>query len=116
VKYAAEIVSSIPEKERIRVYYAHGRDGLETDPAGSAHTRLLEFCGGINVADVSHKIGLGSTNVSMEQILLWDPDLIILGYATEEFLANRIMTDSRWSPLKLEVKYLIHKESQAYPN
>jgi glutamyl-tRNA synthetase len=33
----------IPEDERVRVYYAEGAEGLETDPQGSIHTQVLDL-------------------------------------------------------------------------
>ena len=44
-------VSSIPDSEKVRVYYAEGPKGLQTDPTGSSHSELIELAGGINVAD-----------------------------------------------------------------
>lgn len=39
-------VSSIPIEQRVRVYYAEGSLGLQTDPNGSQHSQLIELCGG----------------------------------------------------------------------
>jgi len=41
LSYVNGIVSKIPDNEKIKVYYAEGKDGLSTDPTGSMHTRLL---------------------------------------------------------------------------
>jgi iron complex transport system substrate-binding protein len=98
-KYVTEIVSTIPEKDKIKVYYAEGKDGFSTDPAGSAHTRLLEFCGGSNVAHVSVKPG-GMANTSLEQLFLWDPDMIIIGRGSQASLFNAVMADPRWGQLR----------------
>jgi iron complex transport system substrate-binding protein len=70
-------VENIPEDKRIRVYYAEGPNGLQTDPETSPHTQVLKLVGGKNVADVSMQKGYGRTEVSLEQILLWNPDMII---------------------------------------
>ncbi|MGB4505229.1 MAG: ABC transporter substrate-binding protein, partial [Syntrophaceticus sp.] len=65
-KYCKDTVSDIQEKskkieesERVRVYYAEGAKGLQTDPKGSHHTEVLDLVGGINVADVELKGGMG---------------------------------------------------------
>jgi iron complex transport system substrate-binding protein len=100
MKYVTGIVSTIPEKIRIRVYYAEGKDGFSTDPVGSMHTRLLEFCGGVNVAQVALKVNFGMADASMEQIFLWDPDMIIIGRGSQVSLFKTIMTDPRWTPLR----------------
>ena len=98
--YVEGIVATIPDDEKIKVYYAEGKEGFNTDPVGSQHTRLLEFCGGINVADVELKAGYGMAGTSMEQILLWNPEMIIIGRGSQTSLHETIMTDSRWTDLK----------------
>ncbi|MCL2150468.1 MAG: ABC transporter substrate-binding protein [Dehalococcoidia bacterium] len=94
--YVNTITANIPADERIMVYYAEGTNGLSTDPAGSFHTDLITFCGGNVVADVQLLPGVGQVTVSMEQILLWDPDLIIIGRGSQANLYLTIMTDSIW--------------------
>ena len=100
MKYVTGIVSNIPDSAKIKVYYAEGKDGFSTDPVGSMHTRLLEFCGGLNVAQVTLKPGYGMADASMEQILLWDPDMIIIGRGSQATLFKTILSDSRWSSLR----------------
>ncbi len=98
--YVDSIVSKIPDSEKVTVYYAEGKDGLSTDPTGSMHTRLLEVCGGINVADVPLQQGMGQAAASMEQILLWDPDMIIIGRSTQATLYDAVMSDATWGQLR----------------
>ncbi len=98
--YVNKIVATIPEKDKIKVYYAEGKEGFSTDPEGSMHTRLLEFCGGINVAQVTLKPGYGMADASLEQIMLWDPDMIIIGRGSQATLYKTILTDTRWSQLR----------------
>jgi iron complex transport system substrate-binding protein len=99
MNYVTKTVSTIPDKDKIKVYYAEGKDGFSTDPVGSMHTRLLEFCGGINVAQVTLKPGYGMADASLEQIILWNPDMIIIGRGSQSTLFNTILTDARWSQL-----------------
>jgi iron complex transport system substrate-binding protein len=98
--YVNKIVATIPDKDKVKVYYAEGKEGFSTDPAGSMHTRLLEFCGGINVAQVTLKPGYGMADASLEQILLWNPEMIIIGRGSQATLFKTILTDARWSQLK----------------
>ncbi|MDD3269730.1 MAG: hypothetical protein PHX14_10440, partial [Syntrophomonadaceae bacterium] len=42
---------------------------LQTEPQGSAHTRVIKMVGGVNVAKVPMKGGKGLTPVSLEQVL-----------------------------------------------
>jgi iron complex transport system substrate-binding protein len=69
-------LSSIPEDKRPRVYLARGPDGLETGLKGSINTEIIERAGGRNVADAQDQ-RRGIANVSPEQLLLWNPDIII---------------------------------------
>ena len=98
--YVSSIVSQIPASSRVKVYYAEGKDGLSTDPLGSQHTALMAFCGGSNVASVALLPGMGQAAATMEQILLWDPDMIIIGRGTQADLYKTVMTDPRWSTLR----------------
>ena len=103
VKYAKEIADRIPDAERIRVYYAEEQDGLHTDPSGSSHSRLIDLCGGINVADCDITPGYGRTAVSIEQVMSWDPQLIICGTdkgSADSGSYNTILNDGKWSEIK----------------
>ncbi|BDC36083.1 ABC transporter substrate-binding protein [Candidatus Methanoliparum sp. LAM-1] len=86
-------VSDIPDNEKRRVYYAEGPDGLMTDPKGSPHSQLIEICGGINIADCPLKMGYGRTEVNMEQVISWNPEIIIAG---DQIFYDKIYSDPRW--------------------
>lgn len=77
LKDVKEKVSKIPEKDRITVYYAEGPDGLSTEPDTSGHAAVLKFANAANVATVEGKPGSGMSPVSLEQVLAWDPQVII---------------------------------------
>jgi iron complex transport system substrate-binding protein len=103
VTAVAEAVAGIPPEKRVRVYYAEGVKGLETDPQGSMHTEVLELAGGINVADVPMLKGYGRSAVSLEQLLAWNPDVIIAGYDKEAEngdLYRQILSESAWGRVK----------------
>ena len=67
-------IAGIPAEQRPKVYYARGPRGLETGLAGSINVETIEFMGVRNVA--SQRPG-GLALVSIEQVLLWNPDVII---------------------------------------
>ena len=69
-------VAGVPEVQRPRVYLARGPDGLETGLKGSINTEIIERAGGRNVADGGDQ-RRGIANVSPEQVLLWNPDIIV---------------------------------------
>lgn len=93
-KEVTNVVSKIPEDEKVRVYYAEDTDGLKTDPSGSVHGQLIDFCGGKNVADVRIQGGKGQTDVSMEQVLKWNPEVIIT--TDPHFYKSVVYNDSNW--------------------
>ncbi|EPL3992381.1 ABC transporter substrate-binding protein [Providencia stuartii] len=66
-------------------YLARGAKGLQTGTRGSIHTEAIEILGFRNVADIPNFRGL--TEVSMEQLYDWNPDIIITQYQeAEEFI------------------------------
>jgi iron complex transport system substrate-binding protein len=93
-------VNAIPAAKRRRVYYAEGPAGLETEPSDSMHSEALIFAGAHNVATVPNQQGYGNTPVSMEQVLLWNPEIIIGGYdhtvSPGEFY-TKVWKDPAWS-------------------
>ncbi|WP_374832715.1 iron ABC transporter substrate-binding protein [Paenochrobactrum pullorum] len=84
-------LGNIAPENRPSVYYGRGADGLETGMDGSINLEILNFVGGKNVAAVTGKGGL--TNVSLEQVLTWNPQ-IILG-SDEKFVAS-VKADPLW--------------------
>jgi len=92
-------VSAIPADKRRRVYYAEGPTGLETEPGNSVHSEALIFAGAQNVAAVPGQQGYGHTPVSMEQVLLWNPEIVLSGYdhtgSPGEFYKN-IWSNPAW--------------------
>lgn len=67
----------IPEEDKVTVYYGNGEQNLETAPAGSIHSEIIDFVDAINIADVEVEGG-SRIEISAEQLLAWDPDYIIL--------------------------------------
>ena len=67
----------IPEDEVVRIYYGNGEDSLETAPVGSPHAQIINMVKGINVAELEMEDG-GRIQISAEQLLAWDPDVIIV--------------------------------------
>lgn len=69
-------IAEIPLESRPRVYYARGPAGLETALSGSINVEVLDLLGVKNVAGEALGRG-GLASVSMEQILAWDPEVIV---------------------------------------
>jgi iron complex transport system substrate-binding protein len=71
----ARRVSGIPANARPRVYYGRGPQGLNTGLAGSISAEAIDQVGAINVAAELGQGGL--VQVSIEQVLHWNADVII---------------------------------------
>ncbi|MCQ2566439.1 MAG: ABC transporter substrate-binding protein [Clostridia bacterium] len=70
--------ASIPEDQRVSVYYAEGEDGLQTDPEGSDHSRAFTAVNAKNAAEIEDfDAYYGRVTVSMEQIMEWDPEYVV---------------------------------------
>jgi len=88
----AERVAAVPADRRPRVYYGRGPEGLETGLAGSINVELLAVVGAVNVAASS--AGGGLAQVSLEDVLVWDP-AVILGL--DAAFVRHAREDPRWS-------------------
>jgi iron complex transport system substrate-binding protein len=87
-------IAGIPAEQRPKVYYARGPRGLETGLAGSINVETIEFMGVRNVA--SERPG-GLAVVSIEQVLIWNPDVII---TIDRDFAAGVSHDPLWSAVK----------------
>jgi iron complex transport system substrate-binding protein len=88
-------IASIPEAKRPRVYYGRGSNGLETGLAGSINLEVLERVSAVNVAAAAGTGGL--TKVSIEQVLAWNPDVIL---ALDPTFYRSVATDPLWTTVK----------------
>ena len=112
-KYLSEVqatASSIPQSERKTVYYASGEDGLSTYASGNSHGQLISLVGGKNVADTEIQNSGGELTVSIEQIMSWNPDVII---ATDEDFYNKVYTDSKWANVKAVKDHQVYISPQS---
>jgi iron complex transport system substrate-binding protein len=83
----------MPKGGRPRVYYARGPRGLETGLGGSINVETIEML----AQNVAGETRGGLANVSIEQVLLWNPDVIIT--IDQDFAAN-VRSDPAWAPVK----------------
>ena len=78
---------------RPRVYYARGPRGLATGLGGSINVETIEMLG----RNVAGETQGGLANVSIEQILVWNPEVIVT--IDQEFAAN-VRNDPSWAAVK----------------
>ena len=77
--------------DRPRVYYGRGPDGLETPLPGSPSASNIEQAGAINVAGTLGRNAI--VPVTREQILSWDPQIII---AQQRSFYDQLLRGRQW--------------------
>ena len=77
-------------KEHPLVYYGRSASGLQTGGKGSINVEALEVLGARNAAAEARA---GLVTVSFEQVLLWNPEVIL---TTDPNFWKSVWTDSRW--------------------
>jgi iron complex transport system substrate-binding protein len=91
---AARVAEELPESDRKRVLYAQGEYGTEVLGVGSIHAEVLDVVSAINVAELSAVASDGGNEVSLEQIMLWDPEVLIL---SPDANYDEIFDDPAWA-------------------
>lgn len=93
-------VGGLSDDQKVTLYYAEGSEGLQTEPESSPHALTFKLAGAKNVADVEVSPGKGMSQVSLEQVLAWDPEVII-AWSTKVRggASDTIMTDKNWAQI-----------------
>ncbi len=94
MKTVAGRVGQVPKQQRPRVYYARGPAGLETGLAGSINIEVLEFMGVLNVPS---EMQGGLVTVSLEQVLRWDPEVIV---TIDQAFAATVRDNPLWKDVR----------------
>ena len=84
-------IATVPIEKRPRVYYARGPRGLDTGLGGSINVETIEFMGAMNVAGGARG---GLATVSLEQVLVWNPEVII---TIDQDFAGTVRSDPSWA-------------------
>jgi iron complex transport system substrate-binding protein len=92
------ITSQIPTEERPSVMHLVGNTltTISVDAGGGLVNTWINISGGNNAAA---EISGNTKNVDLEQVLAWNPDIILIGSAAANQLKVSIMKDSAWSKL-----------------
>jgi len=101
VKTITGRIAAIPRERRPRVYYARGPRGLETGLGGSINVETIELL----AQNVAGGTPGGLSNVSIEQVLLWNPDVIVT--IDLDFAAN-VYNDRAWAPIAAVHERRVH--------
>ena len=100
------VTAAIPRAQRPSVLHSMQSGILAVDGVESLVDNWINIAGGRNAADVK---GLGK-QVTMEQVLKWNPDVIICGTAPNAGNQQKICSDPQWSGIKAV------KEGRVYAN
>ncbi len=98
-------VAAVPPEKRVRVYYAESADGLATESDQSFHADAIRLAGGSIVHHGEIKTHIGMEKVSLEQVLLYDPDVIV---SQEPEFARTVYQDARWKSVKAVVNRRVY--------
>ena len=72
-----DTMKTIPESQRVKLAYQHGENGLNAIAKTSVQAQVIDMVAN-NVVVVNDVSGKGNGNeISLEQIALWNPDLIV---------------------------------------
>ena len=94
---AKEKAAAIPDDARTTVFYASGDAGLDTMLSGTIHAQIYELVGARLVADAENvQVQKGGGSVSMEQLLVWDPDVIMFA---QDSIYDQVAGDETWGAL-----------------
>ena len=88
---------ALEEEDRVRVYIGDGEYGTSATPSGSIHSEVADLIGAGNVAVLDDYNNSNAQEVSMEQIMLWDPEAVFL---TTDANYDEIYEDAGWSTVQ----------------
>ena len=94
-------IAVVPKDRRPRIYFARGPRGLETGLGGSITVETIEFLAQ-NVAGETRG-GLG--NVSIEQVLVWNPEVIV---TIDRDFAAKVYDDPAWATIAAVRAHRVH--------
>ena len=93
--WVAERTASIPEDQRLSVAHGSSVYELNFDGANTIIDEWIKFSGGKNAA--GQEVEGNLKNISIEQVMAWDPDVLITGKPQAE--VEKIMGDAAWANL-----------------
>lgn len=96
-----ELIQSLQPKldkrKDVRYYFAEGLDGLSSECDGSFHLEPFRYSGAKNALHCKMSSNYGMEKISLETILLSDPDVIV---AMEETFATSVKSNPQWQGLR----------------
>lgn len=97
LKNTQDLMKTIGDSGKAKLLYCSGDDGLNVIAKGSFHAEILDMVSN-NLAVVKNPSSKGTGNpVDMEQITLWNPDVIIFA---PDSIYGKVAENSAWQKLK----------------
>lgn len=103
---AEENRAKLTEDRIVHGVYVQGEYGTEVNAKGSSHAEVLEIVGVDNLAVLEDFGGRGGDEVSMEQMLLWDPGLVII---SPDGNFDEIYNDTQWETVSAVVNHQVYE-------
>jgi iron complex transport system substrate-binding protein len=103
-------VRVIPVGDRPRVYYMWAQGPLETSCGGSTVDNLIRLAGGKNVCGA---INQEHALVSLEKVLSWNPEVIVMWYNERKDPAD-ILKDPQWRTVKAVRDRRVHEFPEVF--
>ena len=104
----ARVVETIPPENHLKVYYAQ-RKVTSTVGSKTIMASIIRLAGGVSFLDSMHGSLLQkeseSVAVSLEEVIDWNPDVIITASADAR---KEILSDPRWSSIKAVENGRVH--------
>jgi len=98
--------SQIPEAKKPKVYYVGGRNVFATQGRYSAGQWLIEIAGG---TFVTKDLSANFVDASMEQVITWNPDVILIESFTSP---DAILRDPRWQCIQAVKDHRVYVNPQ----
>jgi iron complex transport system substrate-binding protein len=95
IKRVTDITGKLAPQRRPRVLHTASAGILTVDGRGTVIDDWISVAGGVNAADVN---GNGRP-VTLEQVVAWDPEVIIVGSAPNQQSRQAILDDPRWQQI-----------------
>jgi iron complex transport system substrate-binding protein len=103
-------VRVIPAGNRPRVYYMWAQGFLETSCGGSTVDNLIRLAGGTNVCGA---INQEHALVSLEKVLSWNPEIIVMWYNERKDPAD-VLKDPQWRTVKAVRDRRVHEFPEVF--
>jgi iron complex transport system substrate-binding protein len=94
MKRVVSITRQIPDNKKPKVYYITGKNVFATQGGAGTGRWLLELAGG---SMVSRGLDQNFVDVTMEQIIAWNPEVILVG---GQLSPDAVLSDPRWKSIR----------------